>query len=266
MSRSPTLAGVGDADFRDDPAEHSVDIVALAQSLEARSDEVALAMHELAHLLVAEESLDTTLERIASLAARTIDDCDAAGVTLFLDGKYVTAAYTDQRTLAVDQGQYERDHGPCLQAMRDQAVLRFDVEEAEERWADFVADARANNVRSFLAAPLMLHGESIGALNLYSSKPSGFTALDDVLVALFTGQAAIALANARMYADAVRLTEQLQEAIGSRSVIEQAKGVLMAREGIDADAAFGRLKHDSQHRNVKLRDIAAQIVASTQRG
>ena len=240
-----------------------VDIVALAQSLEARSDEVALAMHELAHLLVSEESVDTTLERVARLAARTIDDCDAAGVTLYVDGKYVTAAHTDERTLAVDNGQYVRDEGPCLQAMRDQAVLRFDVEEAEERWPGFVADARANDVRSFLAAPLMLRGESIGALNLYSSKPSGFTALDDVLVALFTGQAAIALANARMYADAVRLTNQLQEAIGSRSVIEQAKGVLMAREGIDADDAFALLRRESQNRNVKLRDLAADVVAST---
>ena len=107
--------------------DHGVDIVALAQSLEARSDEVALAMHELAHLLVSEESVETTLERIAALAARTIDDCDAAGVTLYLDGKYVTAAHTDQRTLAVDNGQYERDEGPCLQAMRDQSVLRCNV-------------------------------------------------------------------------------------------------------------------------------------------
>src|SRR5439155_14891964 len=134
-------------------------------------------------------------------------------------------------TLAVDNGQYERDDGPCLQAMRDQRVLRFDVSEAAQRWPEFVADARANGVCSFLAAPLMLKGDSIGALNLYSSKPSGFTALDDVLIALFTGQASIALANAKMYADAVQLTEQLQAAINSRAVIEQAKGALMAREG-----------------------------------
>ena len=185
--------------------------------------------------------------------------------SFYLDGKYVTAAHTDQRTLAVDNGRYARDEGPCLQSMRDQSVLRCDVEEAEERWPDFVADARANNVRSFLAAPLMLRGEAIGALNLYSSKPSGFTALDDVLVALFTGQAAVALANTRMYAEAVRLTDQLQEAIGSRAIIDQAKGVLMAREGVDADTAFSWLKQQSQNRNVKLRDLGTQIVASTRR-
>jgi GAF domain-containing protein len=245
--------------------DNGIDVVGIAQALESRTDEVALAMYELAHLLVSEENVETTLRRVADLAARTVDDCDAAGVTLYLDGKYVTAAHTDERTLAVDNGQYERDDGPCLQAMREQAVLRCDVEEAADRWPDFVRDAQANGVRSFLAAPLILRGESIGALNLYSSKPSGFSALDDVLVALFTGQASVALANAKVYTDAVQLTQQLEEAIGSRSIIEQAKGVLMAREGFDPDAAFHWLRRQSQDRNVKLRLVAQEVVASTQR-
>jgi GAF domain-containing protein len=241
-------SGVGVEDLPGTDPVHStgVDVIALAQALEERSDEVALAIHELAHLLVADESVDTTLQRIAELAARTIDDCDAAGVTLFLDGKYVTAAHTDERTVAVDNGQYER-------------------EEAQERWPGFVRDARASGVRSFLAAPLMLKGESIGALNLYSSSPSGFTALDDVLIALFTGQASIALANAKMYADAVQLTRQLQEAITSRAIIEQAKGVLMERRAYDDSAAFADLKRQSQSRNVKLRNVAQEVVESTRR-
>jgi GAF domain-containing protein len=251
-------------DDRDE--QQNVDVVALSEMLEARSDEVAMAMHELSHLLVSEEDVASTLQRISDLAARVIDDCDAAGVTLHVDGKYVTAAYTDGRTLAVDQGQYDRDEGPCLQAMVDRAVVRFDVEEAGDRWPGFVDDARSNGIRSFLAAPLMLKGESIGALNLYSSKASGFNALDDVLIAMFTGQAAIAVANAKTYADAITLTEQLKEAIASRAVIEQAKGVLMAREGLDDDGAFQRLRSWSQSRNVKLRDIAREIVDSTHRG
>ena len=236
----------------------------LAEALEARSDDIALAMHELAHLLVAEESVATTLQRVADLAATVIEDCDAAGVTLLSpDGGYETAAYTAQRTLAVDRGQYERDHGPCLQAIAEKRVVRLDVEEAEELWPDFVRDARANDIRSFLAAPLLLNGAAIGSLNVYSAKPTGFDGLDDVLVALFTGQASVAVANARLYADALRLTQQLNEAIASRAVIEQAKGVLMAEHGIDDDAAFSRLREDSQRRNVKLRDIARQIVEAT---
>jgi len=242
-----------------------VDVVELAEALEARSDDVALAMHELAHLLVSEESVPATLQRVADLAARVIDDCDAAGVTLVTgSGSYETAAHTSARTLAVDCGQYERRHGPCLQAIAEKQVLRFDVEDAEELWPDFVRDARANDVRSFLAAPLLVSGSAIGALNLYSAKPSGFTALDDVLIALFTGQASVALTNARVYSDAVRLTEQLRDAISSRATIEQAKGILMARHRIDALAAFGRLRQDSQRRNVKLREVAHEVIDSTQ--
>jgi GAF domain-containing protein len=254
------VGGLGGGDMR----SQSGDVVALAEALEARSDEVAMAMHELAQLLVAEEGVESTLQRIADLAKRVIPDCDAAGVTLYLEGKYVTAAYTDERTLEVDEGQYTRDEGPCLQAMRDCAVLRIDVDEAADRWPEFLRDARRSGVRSFLAGPLTIKDEAIGALNLYSSEPDGFTHLDDVLIALFTAQAAIAVANAKTYGDAVELTRQLQEAISRRAVIEQAKGVLMAREAIDQDAAFGRLRAWSQSRNVKLRDIAKEVVDSTQ--
>jgi GAF domain-containing protein len=246
---------------RDSP----VDVIELAEALDARSDDVALAMHELAHLLVSEESVPATLQRIADLAARVIDDCDAAGVTLVTaNGSYETAAHTAERTLAVDHGQYKRGKGPCLQAIAEKRVVRFDVEDAEELWPDFVRDARANDVRSFLAAPLLVNGTAIGALNLYSCKPSGFTALDDVLIALFTGQASVALTNARVYSDAVRLTEQLREAIASRAAIEQAKGILMARHRLDPLGAFDRLRHDSQRRNVKLRQIAQEVIDSTQ--
>jgi GAF domain-containing protein len=244
----------------DEPAASSIGVDSLASALESRADDVAVAMHELAHLLVSEETVEQTLRRVADLAVRVIEGCDAAGVTLVDNDGWSTAAWTDERTLAVDRGQYSRRHGPCLQAIKDVSILRFDVEEAEQRWPDFAADARANDIRSFLAAPLMLGGQPIGALNLYSQKPSGFTALDDVLIALFTGQASVAVANAKVYADAVRLTDQLNQAIGSRAVIEQAKGIVMARECVDADAAFDELRRQSQTRNVKLRLVAQEIV------
>jgi GAF domain-containing protein len=248
----------------DDSRTQSADVVRLAEQLEARSDEVSLAMQELSQLLVAEEGVERTLQRVCDLATRVIRGCDSAGVTLHIEGKYVTAACTDSRTLEVDEGQYSRDEGPCLQAMRDKVVLRVDVGEANERWPEFLDDARRCEIRSFLAAPMMLKQESIGSLNLYSRAADGFTDLDETLIALFTAQASIAVANAKTYADAVELTRQLREAISSRAVIEQAKGVLMAREGLDADGAFARLRTWSQNRNVKLREVAKEIVDATQ--
>src|SRR4051812_50063131 len=101
-------------------------------------------MHELAHLLVSDETVETTLQRISDLAARVIDDCDAAGVTL-VDGRggYVTAAHTAQRTPAVDRGPYHRGRGPGLPAVARRAVLPLEVGKADERLPAFVRDAPA---------------------------------------------------------------------------------------------------------------------------
>ena len=239
---------------------------ASADVLETSGDDVAAALHELSHLLVSEESVQTTLQRVVDLAAQTIDGCDAAGVTLDDRNGYLTAAYTDERTLAVDRGQYALDEGPCLQAMRDMAILRVTVDEAEARWPEFSAGARENDISSFLAAPLIVRGRAIGALNLYSRSADGFGVVDDVLVALYGAQAGIALANATTYDGARRLSEQLQEAINSRAVIEQAKGILMHEHRFNADAAFQVLRKRSTDTNVKLRVLAQQLVDEVSHG
>jgi GAF domain-containing protein len=243
-----------------------IDAAALSDVLETNGDDVAAALHELSHLLVSEESVQTTLQRVVDLAAQTIEGCDAAGVTLDDRKGYLTAAYTDERTLAVDRGQYELDEGPCLQAMRDMAIMRVTVDEAEDRWPEFSAGARANDICSFLAAPLVVRGDAIGALNLYSRSGDGFGVVDDVLIALYGAQAAIALANATTYDGARRLSEQLQEAINSRAVIEQAKGVLMHEHRFNADEAFQLLRRRSTTTNTKLRNVAQQIVDEVSAG
>jgi GAF domain-containing protein len=233
----------------------------LTAALENAPDEVATALHELGHMLVSEDDIQTTLQRVVDLAAATIEGCDAAGVTLEEQSGYLTAVSTDERTNGVDQGQYAVGDGPCLTAMHDVVIVRVSVDEAEARWPRFAADARSHDVRSFLAAPLVVRGTAIGALNLYSRSPDGFSKVDDVLVSLYGSQAAIALTNARTYEGARKLSEQLQEAITSRAVIEQAKGVLMAQHRIDADEAFGVLRTRSTRSNIKLRTVAAQVVA-----
>ncbi len=140
-------------------------------------------------------------------------------------------------------------------------MVRVDLGEAANRWPDFARAARGCGVSSFLAAPLLARGEAVGSLNLYSKSPDGFDALDETLVALFVGQASVALANARMYASTRRLTSQLEEALASRAGIEQAKGVLMARHGVGPEEAFALLRRRSQATNTKLREVARTVVA-----
>jgi GAF domain-containing protein len=140
-------------------------------------------------------------------------------------------------------------------------VVCVDVSEAAERYPAFAEEAAELGIHSFLAAPLIAGEGALGSLNLYSRSVAGFDALDETLVALFVGQASVAVANARVYAATRRLSEQLADAMASRAVIEQAKGVLIARQGGDEDTAFARLRERSQRSNIKLHEVARQIVA-----
>jgi GAF domain-containing protein len=226
----------------------------------AASDELAGALVELSAVLVDEEPLPDVLRRVAELAVAVVPGCDGAGVTLVDGERATTAAHTDDLVVAVDQQQYDAGDGPCLTAVRTRSLQSVDLDEAHQRWPDFAARARELGIRSFLAAPLVAGDRGVGSLNLYSRSPQGFEAVDDVLVGMFCGQASVALANARLYARAVRLNEQLGEALDSRAVIERAKGVLLATQGLDEDAAFEQLRAWSQARNTKLRDVAAEVV------
>ena len=115
---------------------------------------------------------------------------------------------------------------------------------------------------SALSVPLRIREDNVGALNLYSRQQS-FDDNDERVATEFALQATVALANARAYEKSQLLVTQLEQALETRDVIGQAKGVLMQRDGCDADEAFQQLVLISQRRNVKLRDIALEIVGST---
>jgi AmiR/NasT family two-component response regulator len=114
-----------------------------------------------------------------------------------------------------------------------------------------------------LSLPLVAQEEGVGALNLYSRRGT-FTASDENVGAIFATQAAIVLVNAQAYWDARHLSEQLGEAMEYRAMIEQAKGILMAGGGRNADEAFQLLVRASQRENRNLRDIAAELVQRAQ--
>lgn len=228
-----------------------------------RADDLTAAMARLGELLVDGQDLRQTLTTVADLAVQAIPDCAAAGVTLLDEqGKPDTAAYSDRRTLAVDRAQYEVGDGPCLEAYRTGQLQRIRAREVRERWPRFAEAAEAAGVESFLASALTVRGERIGALNLYSGKPDGFDLLDEALILAFAGQASVAVMNTRLYQSCTELNHQLETALLSRAVIDQAKGVLMARHRVTADAAFDLLRAQSQRSNRKLRDIAHEVVAS----
>lgn len=232
----------------------------------SRPDDVTVVLTELAGLLLDDTGVEQTLQRVIDVAVQVVRGCDAAGVTITATGPPRTAAHTDERTLAIDADQYETGEGPCLEAATTQTTQQVDLDEASDRWPAFTRAARADGVHSFLAAPLAVRGEALGALNLYSRHHDGFGSIDEGFVQLLAGQASAAISNALRFSEAKTLATQLEQALESRAIIEQAKGVLISSLGVGADQAFDVLRQGSQRTNTKLRDVAADVVERAQQG
>jgi GAF domain-containing protein len=215
----------------------------------------------LARILVADQSLDATLRQVLEMACAALSCGDDGGITLLEREGPRTAVATSDAVLRVDGFQYDSDEGgPCLEAYRRQQVLRIDSTADDPRWPEFCQAAAAAGIKSTLSIPLVVGGDGLGALNIYCHRTGGFSAADETLGALFGCYASVTLANARMYWRAQRLASQLEEALSTRGVIEQAKGVIIAREGCSAERACQLLVEISQRSQAKLRDVARYVV------
>ena len=226
-----------------------------------RYKDLVESLTELARTLTETESVNGTLNSILALALRSIPGCHAASVTVLDGDQPRTIAGTDEATYELDRRQYLLHDGPCLDAARRQEVNRWTLHEAEQRFPDFTSLAEEMGLRSYLSAGLSLAGRTLGALNLSSHDPDGFSQLDEDMLALFTVPAAAAIVVADRYVEARDLSEQLEQALVSRAVIDQAIGIVMAESRCDADQAFATLTRASNNRNMKLRDLATEIVA-----
>jgi GAF domain-containing protein len=224
------------------------------------------ALSALSQFLVADASMGDTLERVAALSNEAVTGSSFVGLTMLDDReRATTAVFTDEQAPHVDQAQYDTGRGPCLDAWRTKTVVRLDdLDRVEGDYKEFADACLAHGIHSTLSMPLVAAGTGVGALNFYSRDRQGFTEEDERAAEAFAIAASVVLANAVAYWGAYDLTQQMTEAMQSRAVIEQAKGMLMAQSpGLDADGAFDVLRAASQRENVKLRDIAQRIVDRT---
>jgi GAF domain-containing protein len=222
-------------------------------------DEPLAAFAELSRIMFDEKSLDETLGQIAGLARETIPDIDEVSVTLVDREKAKTVVFTGQLAAHLDERQYESGVGPCLDAALSGETVIIDV--ADERlYPDFARSARRAGVTHSVSIGLPVPQRVVGALNMYSSTPRAPSEETIALAQAFASYAGVAVANAALYNHNAELADQMRTAMQSRAVIEQAKGILMARHGCDADEAFRSLSKMSQDSNRKLRDIAQTIV------
>jgi GAF domain-containing protein len=220
---------------------------------------------DLSQVVLADRTLEEVLGDIVGIASRGIPGAEATSITLIRGERPFTAAYFGEMALAADELQYQQGYGPCVDAGRGNVVLRIDDMRTEVRWPSYIERVEDTGVRSSLSVPLPYQGSSIGALNVYSSRPEAFASPPSLDAGLQVAEAiAVAVVNADAHAQLRDQARNMRVAMDSRAVIEQAKGVLMAQRHVDADQAFDILREASQRYNRKLRDIALGIVASTQ--
>ena len=200
------------------------------------------------------------------MAQQNLPGCIASSVTVSDGRKMHTAVSSADLALFVDERQYEARRGPCLDAIRNRAAVKVDDYAADERWPEVTGRAHEAGVQQLaLVATVGGRQRDRRAEPLRRCRSGRSTGTKEHAGA-FAETAAITVANALAFHRAAELSTQLAEGLESRDIIGQAKGMLMARERIDADRAFDRLKEMSQHQNRKLRDIAADLVAEANDG
>ncbi|MGH3503336.1 MAG: GAF and ANTAR domain-containing protein [Nocardioidaceae bacterium] len=225
------------------------------------ADELSVVYARMSGLLLSQETVDTALGLVTSLATETIAGTIGAGVTLVdAHGRTITSAASQEAVERADALQYDLGEGPCLLAWQQQVVVRTDDTVSETRWPRWSAAAAELGMRASLSAPLVAAGQRVGAIKVYSDQPYAYDEYSQGLLTQFAEQAAILLANVRSLDNAERLSDGLTDALHARDTIGMAKGILIAESGIDSDAAFKMLVNVSQRQNTKLRHVAEQIV------
>lgn len=223
------------------------------------------ALTELGRIDLRQQDFQQVLQRVADLAKASIPGAEEASISLLRDGHGTTPAYTGPLALRCDETQNSQGAGPCLYAAEAGGAVVVKNLATEERWPDYAPVAVAAGALSSLSLGLPLQEAVTGAVNLYSTRAEAFDDDSIDFARGFAAYAAVAVANAHLYASTAALAQQMQEAMATRAVIEQAKGVIMGRRGCDPDGAFDLLVRASSRRNRKLREIAVEVVASAQR-
>jgi GAF domain-containing protein len=204
---------------------------------------------------LAGDDQDRALDKIVHLAVDHLDGCEHAGISLVEHRVVTSGPNTGDVPAVVDRIQNDVGEGPCVDAITEHQLFKTGDLAHESRWPHFAHAAHeATGVQSILSLRLYIDGDTMGALNMYSTKRDAFDDDRDVaLAAVFASHAAVAVSSARR-------EDNLERKADSRDVIGQAKGILMTQSHIHDDVAFDLLRQASQRLNVKVVDVARDIV------
>lgn len=225
------------------------------------SDEgLAGSLTALATLATGQLDLETTLTHVASYAVQAISGADGAGLTLLEADHADTIVATADFVRQVDSIQYTLGEGPCISAAAQGLTFTSGSLGGEARWPHFGPRVARLGVHSVLSLPLVTPEGVVGAMNVYARDKDAFSRHSIDVGQLFSVPAAIAVQNAQVLAKAQRLAANLQAALVSRAVIDQALGIVMSRVGCTSAEAFERLRTRSQAEHMKLSAVAQSVV------
>lgn len=233
------------------------------EALDSTAEEDAdlrVSLAGLAGLATGEMTLSAMLTHVAEFAVAAIPGADGAGVTLLQRGRADTIVASADFVREVDAVQYGIGEGPCITAAAAGVTVRSGSLGADATWPRFGARVRRMGVHSALSLPLVTPLGILGAMNVYAHAENAFDDRAVELGELFAVPAAVSVQNATVLAQALELAGQLQRALGTRAVIDQALGILMSRTGEGADEAFATLTTLSQRENRKLAVVAQRLV------
>jgi GAF domain-containing protein len=225
-----------------------------------RPDSDAEALEQLGRMALREQSMESVLQTVVELAKRVLPGNPEASISLLVNGRPSTTSSTGKLATDMDETQYGRGYGPCLESASTGELIEIPDTATEQRWADYCRIAVERGNRSSLSVPLPVSERVSGALNVYARAPHVFDERAKSAALRFAPYASVAVANMHAYQDARDMAGNLQVALESRAVIDQAKGILMERHRLSADQAFQALAAVSMRSNRKVREIAEQLV------
>jgi GAF domain-containing protein len=230
----------------------------------AQQHGLAQTLVELADTLVADFDVVDFLHTLALRSTALLDAAEAGLMLADQRGGLRVVASSSERARLVEFFEVQNEQGPCLDCFRSGCrVVCENLESDPGRWPLFTPEALTAGFRSVHALALRCQSQVIGALNLFRTTPGALDEADLVAAQAMADVATIGILQQRAVQEARVLAEQLQSALNSRVVIEQAKGVLAERAQVNLDDAFGMLRGYARNHNSRLRDVAEAVIAGS---
>jgi transcriptional regulator with GAF, ATPase, and Fis domain len=218
------------------------------------------ALDRLGRIRLTDHSMRSVLGEVATLAKVSLPGRLDTSATLLTGDTPSTVVFTGQLARELDESQYSRGHGPCLHAARHGEPVEIADMRTEQRWPGFTDTAVRHGCLSSLSLPLSVHEGVSGALNIYARDPQTHDEAGLAWAQRFAAYVSVVVGNMLVYESALDRARNLESALDSRAVIDQAKGILMERYRFTPDRAFQALARASMEGNTKLRDVAQGIV------